>query len=89
VSGSSIGAYTTARTGVVATFDEEAGIGIVETGRGEELGFHCTQIADGTRTVPAGTPVRFTLIAGRGGSWEAGGVEPRAGSIEPAAGPRS
>jgi cold shock CspA family protein len=71
-----IGAYTTARSGVVAAFDEAAGIGIVETAAGDELGFHCTQIADGTRTIKVGAAVRFTLIAGRGGSWEAGRLEP-------------
>jgi cold shock CspA family protein len=73
-----IGAYTTATSGVIAAFDEKAGIGIVETVAGDELGFHCTQIADGTRTILVGTAVRFELIAGRGGSWEAGRLEPAA-----------
>ena len=33
--------------------------------------FHCTAIADGTRTIAVGTAVRFEVVAGRLGRWEA------------------
>ena len=64
--------------GTVVTFDEHAGFGTVRTegeGEGEELFFHCTQIADGTRTIAVGTAVRFEIVAGHGGRWEAARVE--------------
>ncbi|HSL57361.1 MAG TPA: cold shock domain-containing protein [Acidimicrobiales bacterium] len=58
-------------TGTVAAFDEAAGIGTVVDTTGRELFFHCTEIADGTRTIAAGTTVAFALVAGRRGRWEA------------------
>ncbi|MGI8752709.1 MAG: cold shock domain-containing protein [Acidimicrobiales bacterium] len=67
--------------GIVVTFDEAVGLGTVRTGDGSQLRFHCTQIADGSRTIDPGTPVVFDVIAGRHGCWEAGHL--RAG------GPRS
>jgi cold shock CspA family protein len=33
--------------------------------------FHCTQIADGTRTIAVGTPVTFEVRPGQRGTWEA------------------
>jgi cold shock CspA family protein len=70
----SLGAHTAATTGVVTGFDAAVGLGVLRVGDGTELGFHCTQIADGTRSIAVGTAVRFTLRAGRGGRWEAGDV---------------
>jgi cold shock CspA family protein len=35
------------------------------------LDFHCTAIADGSRRIPEGQPVRFLVVAGRSGHWEA------------------
>jgi cold shock CspA family protein len=65
------------RLGVVAAFDEARGLGIVRDGEGgEELGFHCTEIADGTRTIEVGTPVAFVAVAARLGRREARGVRP-------------
>jgi cold shock CspA family protein len=64
-----------AERGTVATFDEHAGFGTVRADDGRELFFHCTQIADGTRTIAVGTPVRFEIVAGHGGRWEAARVE--------------
>ena len=61
-------------TGVVAEFDEHVGLGVVRTEEGE-YPFHCTQIADGTRTIEVGAPVRFDVIAGHLGKWEAARVE--------------
>jgi hypothetical protein len=39
--------------------------------------FHCTQIADGSRTIAVGTPVGFRLLAGRDGRWEAADIRAR------------
>jgi hypothetical protein len=33
--------------------------------------FHCTAIADGTRTIPVGVAVSYTVVPGRSGRWEA------------------
>ena len=38
--------------------------------------FHCTQIADGTRSIPSGADVEFDVGAGRQGRWEAMGLRP-------------
>ena len=59
-------------TGVVTEFDEPAGFGTVTAdGGGVEHFFHCTAIADGTRTIPVGTDVTFELRPGGLGRWEA------------------
>ena len=60
--------------GVVATFDDHRGYGTVRTASGEELFFHCTRIADGTRTIEPGAEVRFDVVPGLGGRWEATAV---------------
>jgi hypothetical protein len=39
--------------------------------------FHCTQIADGTRTIDVGTAVTFEVRAGAMGRWEATTLAPR------------
>jgi len=57
--------------GTVAEFDEVKGFGTVHTDDGRDLFFHCTQIADGTRTIPAGVRVEFEIVPGRNGRWEA------------------
>ncbi len=57
--------------GTVAEFDEHKGIGVVEGDDGRRLFFHCTAIADGSRTIAVGSEVAFHLMAGHGGSWEA------------------
>lgn len=64
------------RHGRVSAFDEAAGLGTVTDDAGGELGFHCTQIADGSRTIAVGSAVRFELVAGHLGRWEAAGIEP-------------
>jgi cold shock CspA family protein len=65
---------TTTR-GTVATFDEHAGHGVIRAEDGRELFFHCTQLVDGSRTVEIGTLVRFDVVAGHSGTWEAARVE--------------
>lgn len=63
--------------GVVAQFDDASGLGTVRTGTGEEYPFHCTAIADGTRTIGKGRAVVFTVVPARAGRWEASVVRPR------------
>ncbi len=62
--------------GVVSSFDEPVGWGVIVSESGQEIPFHCTAIADGTRDIVVGTPVRFDVGAGRMGRWEGVGVEP-------------
>ncbi len=59
------------KTGRVTAFDDERGLGEITADDGELHHFHCTGIADGTRTIEVGTPVRFDIIPGRLGRWEA------------------
>jgi cold shock CspA family protein len=63
-------------TGVVVDFDDARGLGTVRADDGRELPFHCTQIAGGTRTIAVGTRVRFSVVAGLPGRWEAAEVAP-------------
>ena len=55
-------------------FSEPRGIGLVEAD-GVRYAFHCTQIADGSRTVPVGAAVEFDIVPGRLGDWEATRIE--------------
>ena len=61
------------RTGVIAAFDDPKGFGIVGSGD-DQYFFHCTQIADGTRTIPTGAEVSFEIVPGHNGRWEATAV---------------
>lgn len=61
-------------TGEVASFDEARGLGTIKVA-GDELPFHCTAIADGTRTISVGERVRFQITPGPGGRWEATHIE--------------
>ena len=63
--------------GTVADFDEARGYGTVRADDGRQLFFHCTQIADGTRTIPVGLTVEFDVVPGRNGRWEASDIRPR------------
>jgi cold shock CspA family protein len=58
-------------SGVVEEFDERRGLGTILADDGEVLPFHCTAIADGSRTVEAGRRVQFSVIPGLSGRWEA------------------
>jgi cold shock CspA family protein len=60
--------------GTVVAFDEAAGFGTVRTEAGDEHFFHCTAIADGSRTIDVGTSVTFEVVAGHRGRWEAAAV---------------
>jgi cold shock CspA family protein len=59
------------RTGTVQDFDPGRGRGTIVGDDGERLGFHCTQIADGSRTVPVGAAVRYRRRPTHLGKWEA------------------
>ena len=65
------------RTGTVSSFDEPRGLGEIAGDDGATYPFHCTGIADGSRTIDEGTAVRFDVIAGRLGRWEAWQIEKR------------
>ena len=62
--------------GRVTEFDEPRGWGTIESG-GRDYPFHCTQIADGTRTIEVGTEVAFEVAAAMAGRWEARAVTKR------------
>jgi cold shock CspA family protein len=64
-------------TGTVTEFDDPRGIGTVTTEDGRTLLFHCTAVADGTRTIAEGTPVVVAVVAGLPGRWEAASVRAR------------
>ena len=61
--------------GHVAEYDEQKGYGEVEDEDGRRLFFHCTAIADGSRTIPVGAAVTFRVVPGHLGRWEATAVE--------------
>ncbi len=63
-------------SGKVAAFDDHRGLGEVEARGGLRFPFHCTAIADGTRTIPEGAAVRFRLVIGPLGRLEATAVAP-------------
>jgi cold shock CspA family protein len=48
--------------GIVTEFDDVAGLGWLIDDDGNRRFFHCTQIADGTRTIDVNTAVRFDLL---------------------------
>ncbi len=64
--------------GVVVAFDESRGLGEIEDGDGRRYPFHCTRIADGSRTIPVGAKVEFSVVPGLPGRWEAAAIRPRA-----------
>jgi cold shock CspA family protein len=64
--------------GTVASFDDAKGFGTVRDDvTGDEHFFHCTAIADGTRTIDVGAVVAFDVVPGRNGQWEARAIRPR------------
>jgi len=63
--------------GTVTRFDEAAGLGTITADDGADYPFQCTQIAGGSRTIPAGTPVAFEVRAWHLGRYEATAITPR------------
>jgi cold shock CspA family protein len=69
------------RLGEVTAFDDARGLGTVRDDEGrEELAFHCTEIAGGTRTIAIGTRVAFEVVPARLGRREARSLQPLAGA---------
>ena len=62
-------------TGTVTEFDDPRGLGTVTADDGATYPFHCTAIADGTRTIDVGAVVEFEVVPGRMGRWEATAVQ--------------
>jgi cold shock CspA family protein len=70
-------AFTT-QAGIVSAFDRHVGAGTVtEDATGEIWPFHCTRIADGSRSVEVGAAVCFEVEPGPTGL-EAVAIRPRA-----------
>jgi cold shock CspA family protein len=63
-------------TGTVETFDEAAGLGTITADDGTTYAFHCTAIADGTRTITVKTAVDFELRPAPNGTYEASAITP-------------
>lgn len=63
-------------TGTVVAFDEPRGLGEIEGEDGVRYPFHCTRIADGSRTIEVRTAVEFEIVAGHLGTWEAAAITP-------------
>lgn len=67
----------TIHSGMVVAFDDRLAYGEVEDAATKRTYFfHCTQIADATRTIEVATPVTFSIVPGRMGQWEAVAVQP-------------
>jgi len=63
-------------TGTISAFDGHKGYGTVRTTDGPDLFFHCTAIADGSRTVEVGAAVTFEVVPGQLGRYEAADLRP-------------
>ena len=63
--------------GRVSAFDVDRGLGEIAAEDGTTYAFHCTAIADGTRDIPVDVAVRFDVVAGHHGRWEATNIVPR------------
>jgi cold shock CspA family protein len=61
--------------GTVTAFDDHRGYGEITTTTGERWFVHCTQIADGSRTIAVGASVVFVPLP-RLGRYEATDVRP-------------
>lgn len=62
-------------TGVVESFDDRRGDGVVRGDHGERLYFHCVSIADGTRHIEVGARIEATRHVGHLGRDEASDVK--------------
>jgi cold shock CspA family protein len=60
--------------GTVAEFVDPKGYGTIRADGGAEYFFHCTRIADGTRTIDTGALVTFTVVPGHRGRYEAADI---------------
>jgi hypothetical protein len=69
------------RVGRVVAFDSKRGLGEIEEGDGMRRAFHCTQVADGSRSVSLGATVRYVLVPASLGAWEAAEVSVADGAV--------
>lgn len=60
----------------MSEFDGHRGLGTVVARDGQAFPFHCTSIADGSRTIDEGTAVTFVIVPGHRGQWEAAAIAP-------------
>ncbi|MGC2484643.1 MAG: hypothetical protein WA359_00155 [Acidimicrobiales bacterium] len=58
-------------TGIVESFDDRRGEGVVRGDHGEHLYFHCVNIADGSRHIDVGARIEATRHVGHLGRDEA------------------
>ena len=63
-------------SGEVTAFSEHRGLGEITADDATVYPFHCTRIADGSRTIVVGTRVEFEIVAGPLGRWEAAAITP-------------
>ena len=63
-------------SGTVSSFSEDRGLGEITADDATVYPFHCTVIADGTRTIAVGTRVEFEIVPGPLGRWEASAIKP-------------
>ena len=64
--------------GTVSVFDDAAGLGTLDVAGYGPVPFHCTAIADGSRSIAIGTQVVAILAARHLGRFEAGAITPLA-----------
>ena len=63
-------------SGRIVAFDDHVGRGEIEARGGMRFPFHCTSLADGTRTIALDTAVKFRLVPGPLGALEATKITP-------------
>jgi cold shock CspA family protein len=63
-------------TGEVIAFSQHRGLGEITGDDGATYPFHCSVIADGTRTIAVGSRVAFEIVPGVLGRWEAAAIRP-------------
>lgn len=66
-------------SGVVMVFDDPRGIGTLRSVDGDEIFFHCTAIADQSRTIEVGAAVSYSVVPGQLGRWEGVDITPELG----------
>jgi cold shock CspA family protein len=68
---SGVGARGVRVRGIVVSFDTAEGLGRITLDDGEEVAFHATQLADGSRTIEVGRRVVVTVVPWHLGRHEA------------------
>ena len=61
------------RRGTVTSCDESVGLGVIAGVDGVDHPFHCSEIADGSRSIAIGAAVSYDLLA-KFGRWEAANI---------------